>query len=1168
MKKDFGILSILSVIVIIFFCCIVNCSLLAAELDEFTTPPDAARPWVYWFVMDGNLTKEGITADFESMRDKGIGGFIMMEVNVGVPRGEVDFMREKWQQLFVHIVREAERCGLQMTLPSGPGWAGSGGPWIKPEKSILHLVSTEKNVNGPVDFDEVLPTPTPRSPFFGEGALPPDIEKARKEFFQDVCVLAFPTPKEKALISDIDEKAVYVRAPYSSTPGVRAGFDAPAEFEVVSNDAIIDPVKIVNLTDEMDKNGKLTWQVPAGNWTILRFAATSTGANTRPAPAPGMGLESSKIDRDAFDIHAENYINKLLKIVGERQTDGKAGWCYFHIDSWEMGPQNYSPLFFNEFQKRRGYDPTPFLPAYTGAVVQSVEKTERFLWDLRQTAQELIIENHAEYLKEVAHKNNLKISLEPYDMMPCCDMTFGAVADIPMCEFWSNTFDTVFSCFEAASIANTHGKPVVSAEAFTSGGDSWRENPKSMKQRGDWAFCSGVNRFTFHRFQHQPFVDRFPGFSMGGIGVHWERTQTWWPLISDYHKYLSRCQHMLQQGTAVVDVLYLLPEGAPRVFTPPASALIIDGTIKDQRGYRFDGCDPSTLIKLATVENGLVTFPNATKYKMLVLPNVDTMTPELLQKIEQLVNNGAVIVGQPPRKSPSLQNYPKADIVVNELADKMWNPKTKTVNTRDTAQNAATVLQGLTAVKYGSGTIYVPNKEKSKANAKAITFDGAKWIWFPEGNPAHDAPAGKRYFRKTFVVNDATDVNSAQLLAVADNYLIVKINGTEVYRADLQDTPVITEFANKLKTGENTIEIDATNGENDQRNPAGFVAQLEIISTKENGTPVITRLATDDTWQVSLDKKVWKQALTLGNFGMGPWAVSNPGVTPDELYPKYSVTSEILKSRGIQADFASKDDSLRFYHRNNGNSDYYFVANRNMTPYNDEVVIRTAGKKVSIWDPITGKRFNTTNATQTTDTTKFTLALEGAESVFIVFDESGADAAEPVWRQLKFNPELELDTDWSVQFEQSKGGPENAVHFDKLIDWTNHDNDCIKYFSGVAKYSKTFEHKKDNQDIARVFIDLGDVEVMAKVIINGKTVGTRWIAPYRFEVTDYLKEGKNELEIEVANLWPNRLIGDAKLPEKDRTTWSTWKNGGYNENSPLYPSGLLGPVKLLKEQLK
>ncbi len=163
-----------------------------------------------------------------------------------------------------------------------------------------------------------------------------------------------------------------------------------------------------------------------------------------------------------------------------------------------------------------------------------------------------------------------------------------------MCEFWLYGFDTTYSVIEAASIGHTCGRPIVAAESFTSGdAERWQAYPGAMKTLGDWAFCSGVNRFVIHRYQHQPWLDRWPGMTMGPYGVHWERTQTWWDMVGAYHKYLARCQFMLRQGLPVADVCFLVPEGSPQVFRPPASAT--RGDPPDRLGYNFDGCAPETL---------------------------------------------------------------------------------------------------------------------------------------------------------------------------------------------------------------------------------------------------------------------------------------------------------------------------------------------------------------------------------------------------------------------------------------------------------------------------------------------------------------------------------------------------------------------------------------------
>lgn len=636
----------------------------------FLNPPDSARPWTYWMWMDGNLTREGITADLEAMRAAGLGGVIVMEVNVGVPQGPVKFMSPEWRTLFRHVVRETERLGLQLTLNAGPGWTGSGGPWVPPERSMQHLVGRSTEVQGPAVFDAVLPRPERRPAFFGDGQLPPEQERAKNEFYRDVAVLAFPTPTGSARLANLDEKALYVRAPYSSQPKVRASFFAAAEYPEPPRSETVDPAGILELTDRLRADGRLDWEVPEGRWTILRLGRTSTGANTRPAPLPGLGLECDKFDPAALDAHFEAFVGTLLREVGPRSGTGE-GWTSLHIDSWEMGSQNWTADFRQEFRRRRGYDVLPYLPVANGWVVGSREIAERVLWDWRQTAQDLVLDHHARRLKDLGRREGFGLSIEPYDMNPCANLSLGAIADVPMCEFWLHGFDTAYSVIEAASIAHTLGRPIVAAEAFTSTDEErWQAHPGSMKALGDWAFCAGVNRIVFHRYQHQPWLDRRPGMTMGPYGVHWERTQTWWDLVPAYHAYLARCQHLLRLGRPVADVCFLNAEGAPHVFRPPPSAT--RGSPPDHLAYRFDGCAPEALVEHAIVRDGTLVFPGGTAYRVLVLPGRPTMTPALLRKIRDLVRAGAVVIGPRPRKSPSLAGYPACDTEVAAMAEEMW----------------------------------------------------------------------------------------------------------------------------------------------------------------------------------------------------------------------------------------------------------------------------------------------------------------------------------------------------------------------------------------------------------------------------------------------------------------------------------------------------------------
>ncbi|HTN05961.1 glycosyl hydrolase [Agriterribacter sp.] len=641
----------------------------------FLHPPQWARPGVYWYFMDGNLSEEGMTKDLESMSKAGIGNLIFLEVNVGVPRGKVDFLSDRWLALFAHAEKECRRLNIAMTLGIGPGWSGSGGPWVAPEQSMQHLVSSSITVSGNENKKIELPIPPPKKPFFGEGGFTPDLKKQWQAFYEDVAVLAFPQPAVDNKIKDIDEKALYYRAPYSSAAGVKPFLAPYNDKEDAAAGAAVLKEKIIDLTNKLQPDGTLDWEVPQGNWIIMRFGTRNNGAVTRPAPFPGLGFEADKFDTVALNNHLDAYTGKIFRKIGKPDKSAAGGLKFLHMDSWEMGAQNWTKNFRAEFIKRRGYDPLPFYPVYNGVIVESREISERFLWDLRQTGQELVLEYHAGQVKKYSHRHGLGLSIEPYDMNPTADLELGAVADVPMCEFWSKDlgFNTSFSCIEAVSIAHVNGQALVPAEAFTAEkNEGWKQHPGSMKAQGDWAFAAGINRFVYHTFQSQSLPDSLrPGMTMGPYGIHWDRNQTWWPMVADYHRYISRCQFILQQGRAVADILYLTPEGAPHVFRPPSSALTGEEPVRDRRGYNFDGCSPGQLLT-AGVKDNQVVFPGGASYKILVLPDVETMTPRLLEKIRTLVYDGAIVVGAPPVKSPGLTGYPDCDEQVKTLSRTLW----------------------------------------------------------------------------------------------------------------------------------------------------------------------------------------------------------------------------------------------------------------------------------------------------------------------------------------------------------------------------------------------------------------------------------------------------------------------------------------------------------------
>ncbi|MBS1700800.1 MAG: hypothetical protein JST12_04000 [Armatimonadetes bacterium] len=1090
----------------------------SALYQNFQTPPDSARPWVYWYFMEGNMTREGMTADLEAMKKVGIGGGIFLEVNIGIPRGPVQYMSPEWKSMVGYAIDEADRLGMQISLGTGPGWCGTGGPWVTPDHAMQHLVSSETQVQGPTTFEGVLPKPKPRNPFFGVNTLEGDLREEWQNYYRDEVVLAIPAVNEDNPISGLDEKSLVYRAPFSSTPGVKP-YIFPSD-QQVPLDAIVDSQKVLDISDKMESDGTLRWQVPAGKWTILRFGRTLTGQTTRPAPQAGLGFETDKFETAGIDDHLKTYVDSIVAAAGPNHEPGR-GLVGLHFDSWEMGSQNWSPHFRELFKQHRGYDPVPFLPVMAGKIVDNIDASERFLWDLRQTAQELVEQNHMGTIKQKARQYGLSLTVEPYDMNPTADLELGATADIPSGEFWSKGYGypCEYSCIEASSVAHTNGKPVVAAESFTSDDrDAWLQHPASMKEQGDWALAAGINKFVFHRYEHQPKLDELPGMTMGPYGVHWERTETWWDLSAPYHRYIARCQELLRQGLPVADVLYLLPEGAPNVFQAPPSALL--GEMGDRRGYNFDACAPSVLLNRARAKDGRIVLPNGMSYRLLVLPRVKTMTPALMQKVKELKDQGVTIIGNAPDRSPSLTDFPQCDNQVRTLAASAWGGKNAIVKDP------------------------IPQQSSS-------TLEGAKWIWADEGDPAKEAPVASKVFRRSFAIPRGKRVQSATLSVTGDNEILVRINGMHVASGTDFNRVQVSDVADKILRGQNQIQIDAKNVGTGS-NPAGVIANLVITFT--DGTTQTVR--TDDTWTVLPSPHKPK---VLGDWNMSPWNLSSASFPFNPMYPSYDFTSSILhKKLGVVPDIES-GDALRYCHRKIGSVDAYFIANRSAKLYHGNVSFRITKGSPQWWDPMTGERRALPTFRRSGQTTTVPVSLDGLQSGFVVFTPGPAPQAAKA-NFPTYTPISTLTGNWEVQFDPTFGGPKKSIET-SLIDWSHSTDDSVKYYSGKAIYRKQFDAPTSWQKATA--ISLGEVKNIAGVRLNGRDLGVAWCTPWRLSIpSGVLKSKGNVLEITVANLWVNRLIGDTRLPADQRITHTTWNP--YQPSSTLQPSGLLGPVKFLR----
>jgi hypothetical protein len=427
-------------------------------------------------------------------------------------------------------------------------------------------------------------------------------------------------------------------------------------------DQMIDPKALVDLT------GKTEWDAPAGKWTIVRMGHTCTGATTHPSTSPG--LECDKMSAAAVKSHIENLFGPVWQDSG---TLTGTTLRYILLDSWEAGFENWTPSLPEEFKKRHGYDLEPWLPTLTGRVVMNTDATDRFLWDYRRTLADLVAENHYGTFQDAAHAHKMGLISEApgigaptvADALQCKGRT-----DIPMGEFWVNQTGeaNVDDPREAATAAHIYGQNIAATESFTATPEvaAWRNDPYSLKLEGDKEFCLGVNRFIFHRYAHQPWLDRVPGMSMGPWGINFERTNTWWNQGTAWISYLSRCQYLLQQGRFAADLLYFYGESAPVYFRHEALEP------KVPTGYDYDACDAEILLSQMSVEDGQIALKSGMRYRVLVLPPTDRMTLPVLQKVAALVQAGAAVYGPRPAKSPSLTNYPDSDAQIEKIAGEVW----------------------------------------------------------------------------------------------------------------------------------------------------------------------------------------------------------------------------------------------------------------------------------------------------------------------------------------------------------------------------------------------------------------------------------------------------------------------------------------------------------------
>lgn len=1152
-------------LIILKFLLLIGCAeYVNAQTDfkaGFLNPPASAKAETWWHWLDGNISKKGITADLEAMKRVGIEKAEIFNVSADYPQGYL-YLSKDWLDMLAFAASEAKRLHMHLGFHNGSGWSSSGGPWVKPEFAMQTIVYSKVELVQGEKFDHQLPQPTTR---FG--------------YYRDIVILAFPTPKGNYRIDDL---------PVKSLSGDLFKTNLEPEERNIPDSAVIQKSRLIDLTSRLSSDGKLNWNPPAGNWTILRIGHTPNGKENHPAVAGGKGLECDKMSRTALDAYwaggVQPIINKLGTQIGTTVTD-----CL--IDSYEVGCNNWTPLFRGEFKKRRGYDCLAYLPALAGYYVDGNDVTERFLWDFRKTVSDLVADNYYGHFSELCRKYKLNFAVEPYGG-PFDSHAAGAHADMVMAEFWFGKQLFLSSPKLASSIAHINGMRYAGSESFTGFG-GWIAQPAALKPIGDRVWTEGINRFIIHSYVHQPW-DHAPGLTLGGYGIELNRMNTWWEQSKPFFTYIARAQYLLQQGHSTADVLVFNGEWAP-------NEGIIRSDIK-AAGYDYDQIGDREFYSLKVIKGKLFTAHSG-PYQLLVLPDTKWATPRFLAKLDSLVSEGAVVKGRRPEKSPGLYNYPLCDRQVATFAAQLWSKKIQEATSAADIANClshAQISPDFDAGSTGSDLSFIHramnNKDvyfianpqnfartgrcRFRVSGKVPEFWDAETgsitkaaVWQQLNNHTIEVPVPLSAHGSVFVVFDQVRKSQPHLTQL--NYTVdasseKTLPGLQItsatYGKFLPEGVVDVTDAVNRQIAAHGLHVSAGNWLSPADPAPGSMKELRLVYYTNNQIHTKTFLENEnsgfneDTAGFHLVQALYGKF--NADFKQMPVKAAFIDVTGkvrdliDAGKNTFLVSGELFN---VNSKMADAENELHITYRAN----------------NSEVEVKAAdGHRVVLAAQQPEPQISLVNNIIT-----LTTSLPGTVKYRI---NSGKKIQT---KDIKIPAPTEINKGWQVSFPINKRHHIDTT-FNELTAWSLTANNDIRYFSGTAVYKRDFTIAQEMLDGSRsLLLSLGEVKDIAHVLVNGKDAGILWKAPFITDISKYLKPGVNHLEISVTNLWKNRLIGDERFPDdqgfgngkikqwpawvtdttvsrnSERVAFTTHKY--YNKDTELEPSGLLGTVELI-----
>lgn len=1235
---------------ILLFCALMLTFPIFAQIcvDKFKEPTADVRPSTYWEWMNGNISKEGITEDLKYMKSAGYGSAMIFEASVGIPRGSVDYYSEDWIDMVKHALTEAEKLGMTIDMHNSPGYSGTGGRWITPDVSMKQVVwsdvvaETDKKGNISVD----MPSPITKLGFYkdikvlayrlsdanvqdfkksvksikingkkiddsvfkdynlatqlrldkgdeidielfspqtlssstifrGDREIPLDPHDGPRDYApvlslyisedgKDYCnvgnylssplreldapsTITFPSRKAKRIkiltnrsvnIAEIDFHPTQRIINYTSkNNSINSAIDLSLSSQIIDNRDIINLNDIVDVTEYMDSNGRIRWK-PSSNgvWNIVRIGYTTTAEKVAAAPDSGIGLECDKLSKRGVDAHYSRFLEPLLSRLKP--------WCgktlrSLVIDSWEAGKQNWTEELPEEFYKSRGYDITPWLLCVTGRIVGDVGTTERFLWDFRRTHADMFLSNYICHFRDIMHNHGLTYAGEAYGDGTFESLEMAAMQDIPMSEYWTHyIYGNVMTTMMASSVAHIYDKEIVGCEIFTGTpfNSKFTEHPYGMKAMGDFIMTQGVNKFVYHATTHQPYVGPTPGtmMTMGPFGTHLDRMSTWAHLFRPFNDYVSRCSYLLREGRYVADVLYIKDAG-------------ISSGVKNHYmhnpvcpyGYSWDITDPSSFVKMADSSGDTLVMNNVMRYRVLVVEDLRRASSGMIHRLIDLVKSGVCVILPDDRPYGGLGLDKEEDALVASLADRLYSMKS------DNLKIGSDIKSALDELKIKPDFTYASDNRDASIN----------------------------FIHRQEKDNDIYFV--ANQLRRPERFIAeFRVTGKEprLWNAETGESDLPVEY--NVKDGKTLIDLTLEN--------SGSV----FIVFKPTDNPVYSNLRNTGNTSACLDS-------VCDNFTISFWAKPETFSAAGRGFVVIPAVVEGKAAVGVSVG----QNGVSVYERSKGNMPVIKI-DKNVEGWS-HIAVSYKDNIPSLY--INGEFTGKGNRSEYSCVPSVGMPIRH-EDIIAVFE---GDNTEPVVRkypmtqseiQAEFNkglPEpvlpagskniLSVDKDWTVSFPEWSGAPLEA-RMPKLESLHRNENFNIRHFSGTAVYTTTFE--LDSVPSGSLSIDLGRVENIAEISVNGSEFITLWKAPYITSVTRWLKPGINSIEIRVTNLYPNRLIGDEyylekydydsygrlkKFPDwylnneadisRERVLFVPWKY--YKKTDPLLESGLLGPVRII-----